>query len=150
MFEYCCSHLNSGTVHHAPSMDDFLHQACPWVMGHRRFVEGYDRASNRMVCTSILCSHLLSSEDTYRKQFSPHLRRITTRPAVPDYKKLSQLPLNSAKRLVQHDPRVTIRYAACIRCGGILSRCIRSPKFDRTIARATYCIRVQQYISMGT
>ena len=64
-------------------------------------------------------------------------------------RKLSQLPLNSAKRLVQHDPRVTIRHAACIRCGGILSRCIRSPEFDRIIARATYCIRVQQYISMG-
>ena len=64
--------------------------------------------------------------------------------------KLSQLPLNSAKRLVQHDPRVTIRHAACIRCGGILSQCIRSPEFDKVIARATYCIRVQQYISMGT
>ena len=86
LFEYCCSHLHSGTVHHAPSMDDFLHRACPWVMGHRRFVEGYDRASNRMVCTSILCSRLLSSDDTYRKQIFPHLRRITTRPAVPDYK----------------------------------------------------------------
>ena len=63
---------------------------------------------------------------------------------------LSQLLLNSAKRFVQHDPRVTIRHAACIRCGGILSRCIRSPEFDRIIARTTYCIRVQQYISMGT
>ena len=86
LFEYCWFHLNSGTVHHAPSMDDFLHRACPWVMGHRRFVEGYDRASNRMVCTSILCSRLLSSDDRYRKQIFPHLRRITTRPAVPDYK----------------------------------------------------------------
>ena len=49
-------------------------------------MEGYDRASNRMVCTSILCSRLLSSDDTYRKQIFPHLWRITTRPAVPDYK----------------------------------------------------------------
>ena len=173
-------------------------------------MEGYDRASNRMVCTSILCSRLLSSDDTYRKQIFPHLRRITTRPAVPDYKSShcsflfvvfyvfvfffcshwslvdvpliffcpadhvpdwqprillgmvearsvnvkktttqQHLPLNSAKHLVQHDPRVPIRHAACIRCGGILSRCIRSPEFDRIIARATYCIRVQQYLSMG-
>ena len=78
--------VNNKTVYHAPSMGDFLHRACPWVMGHRRFVEGYDRASNRIVCTSIICSRLLSSDDTYRKQIFPHLRRITTRPAVPDYK----------------------------------------------------------------
>ena len=30
----------------------------------------------------------------------------------------TELPLNSAKRLAQHDPRVTVRHAACIRCGG--------------------------------
>jgi hypothetical protein len=36
--------------------------------------------------TRIFCSRLLSSDDTYRKQIFPHLRRITTRPAVPDYK----------------------------------------------------------------
>ena len=64
--------------------------------------------------------------------------------------KLSQLPLNSAKRLVQHSPRVTIRHAACIRCGGILSLCIRSPESDRIVARTTYCIRIQHYRSIGT
>ena len=69
--------------------------------------------------------------------------------AIKSLHQLSQLPLNSAKRLVQHDPRVTIRHAACICCGGTLSRFIRSLESDRIIARATYSIRVQQYISMG-
>ena len=59
------------------------------------------------------------------------------------------LPLNSVKCMVQHDLRVTTRHAACIRCGGILSRCIRYLESGRIMARATNCIRVQQYRNMG-
>ena len=61
--------------------------------------------------------------------------------------KLSQLRLNSAKLLVQHNLRVTI-HAVCICCVGILSRCIRSIETDVIITRATYCIQVKQNRSM--
>ena len=41
--------------------------------------------ANRVVCTSIFWCSLLSSDDTYRQQIFPHLRRIAMRPAIPDY-----------------------------------------------------------------
>ena len=49
---------------------------------------------------------------------------------LPDIKLLTQ-------GYYHRGTRAAIRHAACIRCVGTLSRCIRSPESDRIIARAT-------------
>ena len=88
--------------------------------------------ANLVVYTSIFWCSLLSLDDTWYVPEAdfPSCAAHNNATSCSRLQKLSQLPLNSAKRLVQHDPRVTILHAACICCGGILSRCIHSPESD--------------------